>query len=350
MSANIENRQPMNAQEYLAYLSTKFKQDMIAERTKASLDTQRKREAKPFVSFDGTHTSGEEVVTEALERPILILNRIQSMLAGSDLALPRSPALGYLPIRNLNAVSTIAPNGEPIILLDQVLRSILHTFTSCLIYLGVETRKRGGLSEVREDIVLIALRAISASIRLFLRDKDVVEDMKEFWRWMLYDVPPEIPETGDILCDVIIIFIISHEYSHHVLGHVNPSTIQPYEISEGQAPIELALASQSQERAADRLALDVFLKCYQQDSSLLPFRHIEEFAYAPLLLFDIVSTVEATRSFSERKIRLHPPALERKHLLVDRIVAGLDERRRGNYEFCSSFLGICRRNIVSSGL
>jgi len=323
---------------------------MLAAKLRDSLDAQVRREGKPFVGYGVTQTSGEEVVAEAMRRPALIFDRIQSVLSGDDLARPQSPVLGYLPIRNLNAVSTVAPNGDPIILLDQLLRSILHTFTACLTYLGVETRKRGGLSEVREDVALMALRAISASIRLLLRDNAAIGDMREFWRCMLYDVPPEIPETGDVLCDVIVIFIISHEYAHHIWGHVNPSTMQQCEISEGQPSLALAIASQTQERAADQLALQIFLKCHRPDSELISFKQVEEFAYAPLLFFDIVSTVEATRRFSARKIRLHPPALERKQLLLDQVMPSLDERRRENYKFHSSFLEICRKTIVSMGL
>jgi hypothetical protein len=108
--------------------------------------------------------------------------------------------------------------------------------------------------------------------------------------------------------------------------------------------------SQAKERAADQLALRIFPKCHRQDSDLISFRHIEEFSYAPLLFFDIVSTVEATRRFRERKIRLHPPALERKQLLLDKVMPSLDERRRGNYEFCSSFLEVNRQTIVSLGI
>jgi len=350
MSPNNKDKQPMNAQEYLAYLSRKFKQDMIAEQTTNRLDAQMKREGKPFVSFDGTCTSGAEVVTEALERPTRIFSRLGSILAGTDLAVSRNPIIGYLPIRNLNAVSTIAPNGEPIILLDQVLRLVLHMFTSFLFYLVVETRKRGGLSEVPEDIRLFVWKAIGAGIRLLLRDNEALGDIREASRWILHDVPPDIPESGDVLCDTLVLFIIAHEYAHHFLGHVNPSAMQQYEISEGQPSLELVVASQAQERAADQLALRIFLKCHRPDSDLISFRHIEEFAYAPLLFFDIVSTVEATRRFSERKIRLHPPALERKQLLLDQVMPSLDERRRGNCEFFSSILAITRQTIVSLGL
>ncbi|MBN1508770.1 MAG: hypothetical protein JW955_18120 [Sedimentisphaerales bacterium] len=350
MSPDGETNRLMNAQEYLAYLVRKFQQDMIATKLKDSLDAQVRREGKPFVSFGVTQTSGEEVVAEALQRPTLILSRLQSALSGSDLALPRSPVLGYLPIRNLNAVSTLAPNGEPIILLDQMLRSILHTFASCLIHLGVEVRKRGGWLNVPEATLLTTSRGIAASIRLFLRDSGGDEDMRAFWRCMLYDVPPEIPETGDVLCDVVVIFILSHEYAHHILGHVRPSAIQQCEISEGQPSLALVVASRAKEKAADQLALQIFLTCFRPDSDLIPFQRVEHFAYAPLLFFDIMSTVEATRRFSERKVRLHPPASERKQLLWDRVMSSLDERRKEDYEFFSSFLGICRERIISLGL
>jgi hypothetical protein len=149
---------------------------------------------------------------------------------------------------------------------------------------------------------------------------------------------------------MLVLFIIAHEYAHHSLGHVNSSALQRYEISEGQPSLELVMASQAQERAADQLALRIFLKCHCPGSDLLSFRHIEEFAYAPLLLFDIVSTVEATRGFRTRKIRLHPPALERKQLLVDQVIPGLDERRRANCKFLSSVLALVRQTIVSMEL
>lgn len=350
MSPNDKDKRAMNAQEYLVYLRRRFKQDVIAKRLSDRLDAQMKREGKPFVSFDGTCTSGAEVVAEELERPDRIYNCLVAILTGTDLSLSPKPILGYLPIRNLNAVSTIAPNGERIMLLDQWLRIALHTFTSFLVYLGVETNKRGGLSEVPEDLRLTCWKAVSSSIRFFLQDKEAWGDHTEAWQWMLHKVPPEIPETGDVLCDTLILFIIAHEYAHHFLGHINPSTMQQCEISEGQPLLELAVVSQAKERAADQLALQIFLKCHQPHSDLMSFRHVEEFVYAPLLFFDIVSTVEATRRFSERKIRLHPPALERRQLLLGHVMPLLDERRRANYEFHALVLEMTRQTIVSRGL
>ncbi|UCG49028.1 MAG: hypothetical protein JSU94_04445 [Phycisphaerales bacterium] len=320
----------MNSEEYLGYLSKKFRVDTIMEGTRDSLDAQMKREGKPFVSFAGTHRSGEEVVTEAWNRQRLILDRIQSLQAGSDIELRERPILGYLPTLDLNAVSTLAPNGDPIILLDVQLRSVLHTFASFLFYLGNEAKTRGGLSEVSEEVIFVTLKAIGAGIRLFLRDKEAHSDFMDAWKWMVYKVPPEIPETGDLLCDVLIMYILSHEYAHHALGHVSRSTIKRYELSKGQTPIELAIASQLQQRDADELALKIFLKCQGQDSELLAFRHVEEFLFAPLLFFDIISTVEATSHFRKRPIRVHPPALERQRLLSDKVMTRLDQRRRGN--------------------
>ena len=350
MSFDEHGKPLMNAHEYLAYLSEKCKVQKFQERQKDGLDAQMKREGKPFVSYDGTHNSGEEVVTEAFDRPKLIFNKIQSILAGSDLELQQSPAIGYLPTMDLNAVSTTAPNGDPIILLDMVLRSVLHTLITFTIYVGHEIHKAGGVEKVPENILNISGKAISAGFRLFLRHREAVPDFTEAWKWMLNKVPPEIPETGDVLCDAVIIFIISHEYAHHVLNHVKSSKKKPFKISENRLPIELVMASHAQELDADKLALDIFLKCHEYNMDFLPFRYLKRHTYAPLFFFDILSVVEATKRFRERVIKLHPPALERKKFLNDKVFSNLNEKQKDNYSFISSFLGINRQQILSLNL
>lgn len=339
----------MNAQEYLDYLSNRLQVDKIQERTKERLDAQMKQEGKPFVSFEGTHHSGEEVVVEAHNRPTRILNEIESILKGSELELHQNPVLGYLPIMDFNACSTVAPNGDAIILIDILLRSVLQTFTSFLVYLGWEAQKVGNTSRIPESILSIIVKGISSGFRVFLgyRDKEVRTDYEEAWKWMLYKVPPEIPETGDVLCDIIIIFIISHEYAHYVLGHVKPSSIQCYKTPKDQLPIELAMASQSQEKEADQLALEIFMRCHEQNSVFLPFQHIKKATYAPLLFFDIVSVVEATRCFRERPIKLHPPALERKELLYGKVLSCLNEDSKELYGLYSWFIESLRKFVSS---
>ena len=149
----------MSAREYLDYLSEKFQLQKIHRRTKDGLDAQMKRECKPFVSYDGTHNSGEEVVKEALDRPKLIFDKIQSILVGSELELRQKPVIGYLPTMDLNAVSTTAPNGEPIILLDTALRTILHMLITFTIYGGHEIHKAGSFEKVPSNILIISGKA-----------------------------------------------------------------------------------------------------------------------------------------------------------------------------------------------
>jgi hypothetical protein len=199
------------------------------------------------------------------------------------------PLLGYLPLVNLNAASTLAPNGEPIILLDMMLCSTLNTFTCFMLYFLSEVAAGKSVRDIPMSTHLRIGGAITSAIRTFLGHRDSFGDLAECWAWMRDSLPPHIPEEGHTLGDTLIAFVLAHEYAHHVLGHVHGTKRFRHVLPDGASSLEVVLASRQQELDADQRACEMIQHCASEESDFMPFRGLCRYGYAPLLFFDIQS-------------------------------------------------------------
>lgn len=258
----------------------------------------------------------------------ILVKRIADALRRLDLTMTKVPQIALLPTEDFNAWATVAPNGDPICILDPGLSASLLHFSWSL----AEATIQPPGSTVEPDHVKCCFGAIAACeeivygghepARQYLRSADFRGDES----WFMF---------GVFFARAIESFILSHEFAHHIRGHVNllrKDVLQRHSI---QQSINVYNRSQLEEFEADRIGADIFL-------AIEPEMYSPHFMCGPLVFFDLLSFAEKFIIKNPSSLT-HPAAEERKIRLEAYLWNKLPSEARDYYKVTPSFWKLVER-------
>lgn len=300
----------MNARQYLKYL-----------RAKCGID-EGLFESQDFkVLVDHLNQISKEMGLKNYSRQNLrnlILNRLQviydkmvTMCDKLSISLANPATVGHLPIGDLNACATQAPNRDNIIILDMFLSKVLLDTCSALFGFAI---LRHNDEVTNENLLPYLMLILNAYAELsgddnFQIDSSSIPD--------LINLPPQQISHAATMAEAISLFILAHEYSHHHLGHLKETKIINIGLKNKNTQVSFFIRSHQQEFEADQLAMDIFLKCSMESSDFLLFRNLSILKYIPLLFFDILAAFELIRKGNITSSISHPSPLLRKEKLIN---------------------------------
>jgi hypothetical protein len=130
----------------------------------------------------------------------------------------------------------------------------------------------------------------------------------------------EISEKAIYLLNAIFAFMFCHELGHHVLGHTHSKEKQIIKMKNEEYSYEVDMVSLLDEYAADDYAFDIFKKLLNVDKDRYFTFFKYRFEYAPLLFFDICSSLDKLSAIiNGQKIHYtkHPNPHKRRNKLRD---------------------------------
>jgi hypothetical protein len=231
----------------------------------------------------------------------ILAARIGKAIDSLGLVIERVPQIALLPTEDFNAWATVAPNGDRICVLDPELSGSLLYFSWSL----AEATTQAPESNVQRDYLKCCFMTIASCemlayggyepARQYLRSVGLTGDQS----WFMF---------GVFLARAIESFILSHEFAHHIAGHLDRLEKCVLRRSHPlQKTINIYNRSQTQEFVADRLGADIFMAT-QSDM------YSPHFLCAPLVFLDYL-TFSETFVLAYPSSSTHPPASERKQRL-----------------------------------
>lgn len=212
--------------------------------------------------------------------------------------------VGVLPVRTTNAQVMVSPSGQPLVIVDAGLVSILSFFLEPALYAPV----------LRKTSPEGASLLLDTACRFVAAYYDCGCNLE-------FPYPVEIPrgfaEAGQLFELSIKAFVIAHEFAHICAGHLGSfDRVQGVWVAPSSTPrLDSAV---SQEFEADDLAW----KWYQRAANRLPFLgglSPEYRCIAPLYLFAVMHVVYSNVA-GYRAIDTHPAPLDRLQRLAGQIM------------------------------
>ena len=122
-------------------------------------------------------------------------------------------------------------------------------------------------------------------------------------------------EFIDVLGETSIMFILAHEYSHVILGHLNSASAR---LNVGSVNVTSVSRSHANELDADNLGLELTLRCNQSTGYNLTTSYLGvDFAFSCFTILEDALGISASES--------HPPSEKRRAALRDTLIARFGE-------------------------
>lgn len=323
----------MDTKEYIEQLQKQYGVSLIEQGMRSARFKKHWEGLKDLgVSEDIVRGASELRYTECcdMQREDDVANIVRFMDI-NDLKIPDIPEIIYLPTQDCNAWATIAPNGDPICVLDTALEVTI--FAVCL---KIAEATLAPLNPgMKPDYFRCAHTIYSAAVNMFrgipekrysyLKRNDTRKDLG----WLRPTME---------LSRIISFFIIVHEFSHHARGHVGRPLNVRLSTNE-RKQLSVISRHHSDEFEADELATKIFLFCYKERMEFTS-------QCAPLLFFDFLSFCERSilnLGDSEDERPTHPPAHERQTKIKEIIWDVVDQRARDYYTFYSQFWDVIQK-------
>jgi hypothetical protein len=312
----------MNAQEYIAFLEERLYAGVLAESQVASakrwgqIRTDQTGNPK-FAEYSIKQASNPHARTEGMNN--LVFKPFRKALSRIAPSSIRNIPIGLLPIRIVNAHTLKAPNGEPFIIMDGGLPTMIHFYIETLLSNALVAERHGTQAAV--DHLFQAYRFI---VQYFSQSGKMSfpEDV--------LSVPQELLTLITAMSVAVETFVVAHEMAHVHAGHLANATTKSFNaISEKGLSMEFYQLSWKQEFEADDLGWRWYQATWKSISLLNILRSIDDIEprTAPLMLFPIIALIEKNLSVADQ-FSTHPPAHERVKTLIDSFRKEGDERVR----------------------
>lgn len=318
---------PPSTDEYIASLRAACD---IEGRDRVLRTSEIVKESHEYLRSLGIDPKTEMSLTDLLSAKTDILaSRMATAIDRLGLAVQRMPRIVLLPTEDFNAWAMSAPNGDPLCVLDPGLSATLLQFSWSLAEATIDSPE----SAVERDYVKCCFGAIAACEEFVYGGH---EPARQYLRSVNFRTNEARFMFGVFLSRAIESFILSHEFAHHVLGHVTTLRKDVLQRSRRrQPPIGVYNRSQIQEFEADCLGAKIFLKTASELYS-------PHFLCAPLVLFDYLSFAE-TYVMRNPASSTHPPAKERKVRLESHIWKELPSEAKDYYTVTPPFWSLVEK-------
>lgn len=278
----------------------------------------------------------DHLQTIVLERPMQVFKemKMQSQrVKGIDGLI--DVELGLLPLRDFNAFAARSSNGKNVIIVDLALKNAL--FELCCSLIGYAYLSQEKL--ITEELLQILISGFLNTTLEFLGGKKAFGD--EFESTILDPENSILPmyyiEVAAALSESIYLFTLAHEYSHHLLGHLDGHKTKKAVAYNLDVEIDFFVRRTNQELEADSLAIKIFNACQDSSHEFILFSYLNTYFYAPYLFFDILDTVYHVLNIGTDSIGTHPPPLTRRNnLLFPRINENLSQHAM--YPFLKDYI------------
>lgn len=246
------------------------------------------------------------------------IDDVSKMIKELGYAEIKNIAFGTLPTPIINGYAILVPGGGKIIALSHGIISTLMELAGTVanflissmasddfISIGydrklMDTFNPGHLSFV-ETMVSYVLTVNSNTL---IRSSDTTDERQNSLK-VSYPISKPREEFINVIAEALIIFIVAHELSHILLEHSDDRTLS---IDIGSRECTMASRSKEEEIEADKLALDITLKCNEEIGYNMVTSYLGiDFLFSCLALFEKASQIKQFDS--------HPPANERRKLL-----------------------------------
>lgn len=329
----------MNAQEYIDYLRTKLGGDIIYKKLFYpdaismiySLEKTGLYSAEKIQELKDAHkglTHGE-----ALNQLVShISDKILDQLSFMGYHLSESPKIGIIPTHDFNALATKAPNGENICLIDDFLWGTVGCISRAVCeYVFEGKEQKEGNREIALNVLLGALIWFSGDFQKLA--EELLSDYKK-----ISTDPIRVFAASQLVLGLIV-FIISHEFSHHALGHLGKPVKVKLIHHRYMISTRIYNRIQQDEFDADMLAFRIFLNFSRKQMDDGSRELFSQGEISPLLFFLFLEVYEKILA---EKIGVnvifcetHPPARDRRMKLLEKFNEIAHENAKNIYPYVS---------------
>jgi hypothetical protein len=288
---------------------------------KAMFEAMPEEKKKQFLEQASNAFTAFQPIIDELKATIL------SSVEQPERALLEKIPVGALHTYDANAWTIEAPDGAPVILLNNGVMGFTHDMTRII----ASRIKTVGVEEIADYSDHILTLKATISCLHFLSDARVGGDhfvslsalQNEYGRLMTHDVE---------------LFILAHEFGHNALRHQHDIILKKGPEGDEGARIKYYQRSWEAEYEADRWAVSVLSAIAQAGDWRSPFTLV-----APSIFFSALSFLEEVAGhFSEINKALsienaanlvspstHPPALSRRSAVEEMLYDALSEQDQG---------------------
>ncbi|NUW41135.1 hypothetical protein [Nonomuraea rhodomycinica] len=306
----------MDEHEYAALLRKLYGSPEAAEHHNSPEDQQwrRLRALQLGVEYeDFDHGQALE-----LQRSLILEPLLDAMNDDARELITKTP-IAWISSRTLNAHAMVAPNGRPVIVMNQGIRSLFSFWIEAL----------NSSELIRKDKGNQAADRFLGEAYCFIMNYTSNNGMETYPKLFLALDPRELA-VGVVLTHQVEMFIMAHEMAHVLLGHVVDTPTHVASLgddprAEDAAYLEL---SREQELAADELAYALYLRAWPISARVMGRRKLTTGdTLGPLNYFLLLAVIE--KNIENFKPTTHPPATERLLVLLGRFSPLKGSWRRG---------------------
>jgi tetratricopeptide (TPR) repeat protein len=299
----------LNAADYLAGLEALSRDPRVKRSPRAARAWAEDRAVQLGLSDDervefveASSSADESTVRDWLRRE-LVAPLVDVLPPDAQRALSGVP-VGCLAVRVVNAASLRAPDGRPVVVVNQGLLAMLSFYIELLFDVGYLAGTRGerfATDHLYRNYAFIVSHFDAEGRVAFPRPltKKSVEALTK----------------ATLMAMAAETFIVLHEFAHIVAGHLAVSRPAIFAPAATSTDVEVLRRSRRDEFEADEIAWDWYVRHSGAHPLLQPLRRdLRELA--PLHFFTMLALLERNTSISLPLT--HPPAVERMRRLAHR--------------------------------
>jgi hypothetical protein len=230
--------------------------------------------------------------------------------------LPRRPVVGTLPSGEVNAMAIKVPDSDDFLL---VFEDQIFTFANLIAKVVAQSIP----FEIKDNVISFSMGKEEVN-NYFKNNSIAFERFKELiYAYLFYGEPTAAPQyflegipmhLADRLRTSLELFIVGHEYSHIILGHVQESKTMVNKAK--RIEFNEIIFNWDQEFSADVLGLRLMLGCMLKEGSInLPSFVGADLFFGSLDVIEKSISILKTGSVTNTIHRTHPPTLLRREIL-----------------------------------
>jgi hypothetical protein len=224
---------------------------------------------------------------------------LSAMTPEQQVAVSSIP-IGLINIRTLNAQAIRAPNGRPLIVLNQGLFGLTSHWWEARMG-ALEVSRQSGPAAMERYLI-----EMYSFVLLFWEKNGLVDYPQDF-----VIVRPDVLKGCIISAVQTELFVLAHEYAHVLAGDLNGANTRSIAPDDALPASELTVIETSHEReyAADRNGFQLYLAAwptFKWSTGTLNPKDVT----TPLHLFGLLAFIEKNATTPDR-FATHPPALDR---------------------------------------
>lgn len=236
----------------------------------------------------------------------------------------KNTPVGTLPTNDFNASAILTPNEEKVIVINSGIVAFLSEVINSF------------LGNITTSFLTPQWPFEEAAIRIIQWTKAIASGVAEFGlsKTPIFSDPTLMMASGSVN-DTAQVFILSHEYSHFILGHFDDSsTIQRRLVPDKKYPtIEFYLRQQKQEFEADLKGVELTIEwCKKTHHGNYQITFL-----SVALIFHLLDLIELFGDTVEEAMS-HPPALIRRKSFEEHYQDQFDEEIIKEIDYLDSFM------------